>query len=291
MITKLSLLLVLLSSMIHPLWNMLLKKSSDKVVFYLNIHLIFTVLFSFILFIYPVGNITLLGWALVFLSACTHFFYQVYLCRTYELEDMSLTYPIARSAPIFVVVMGILFLRELPSKGALAGICILMLGVYLLNQQRFSLASFFTPLRHIKKRAMVMAGMTAFWSACYSIVDKKGVLLMDPVLFFYLFFAISGAMFLVYVVFLKERRKKYLEVLKADAVKITLAALMEFGSYILILFAFRISNTAYVIALRQISVVFGALYGICFLKERYGTARMFGSLVIFVGVFLITVFG
>jgi drug/metabolite transporter (DMT)-like permease len=291
MITKISFLLVILSGLIHPLWNMLLKKSQDKVIFYLNIHLIYTVLFSFILFLFPVKEIGALGWFFIIISSLAHFFYQLFLCRTYELADMSLTYPIVRSSPLFVLLLAVVFLKEMPSPVAIAGIIIVMVGTYIINQKSLDISKLFKSFSQINKKAMVAAGLTALFSACYSIVDKKGVLEVHPILFFYLFFAISGFMFLIYLLFLKERRKRYFEIIKKDKFKITLAAILEFSSYLLILYAFRISKVAYIVALRQISVVFGVLYGIWFLKEKYGRVRLTGSLVIFGGIFLITAFG
>jgi drug/metabolite transporter (DMT)-like permease len=174
---------------------------------------------------------------------------------------------------------------------AIAGIIIVMVGTYIINQKSLDISKLFKSFSQINKKAMVAAGLTALFSACYSIVDKKGVLEVHPILFFYLFFAISGFMFLIYLLFLKERRKRYFEIIKKDKFKITLAAILEFSSYLLILYAFRISKVAYIVALRQISVVFGVLYGIWFLKEKYGRVRLTGSLVIFGGIFLITAFG
>ncbi len=291
MITKLSFILIIISAIIHPLWNLILKKSDEKVVFYLNMHLVYTVLFGFILLLYPLKEVSLSTWVFVVLSAFMHFLYQIYLCRTYELGDMSLTYPIIRSAPIFVLLGGIMFLKEMPSFGAVAGIVTVILGVNVINQRALSFDAFLAPFRHMNKKAVAAALLTAFFSACYSVVDKKGVLATDPILFFYLFFALSGFFFLMYLMFLKEKRTKYLQVLKKDILKITLAVMLEFLSYILILYAFRISKIAYIVALRQMSVVFGVLYGILFLKERHGNVRFVGSVIIFVGVFLITVFG
>ena len=201
MITKLSFLLVIISSLIHPLWNMLLKKSEDKIIFYLNIHLIYTVLFSFILFIYPLKRISLFGWIFIITSAIVHFFYQLFLCRTYELGDMSLTYPIIRSSPFFVLLMGVFFLKEMPSKTAIAGILIIIVGVHIVNQKSMNVSKMFNSFHHIKKKVVAIACLTAFASACYSVIDKKGVLEVNPILFFYLFFAISGFMFLGYLLF------------------------------------------------------------------------------------------
>lgn len=291
MITKISFILVMLSGILHPLWNMLLKRSDDKVIFYLNIHIVFTVLFSFIFIFFPVNRITFIGWLFVIFSAFAHFFYQLFLCRTYELADMSLTYPIVRSSPIIVLLMGVLFLKEIPSLTAVIGVIIVMLGVLVIHQKRLSFSCFRQLWGNIDGKIMSVAGLTAVASAWYAVVDKKGVMLVEPVLFFYLMFALSGFMFFVYVLFLKERRKRYFELLAREKYWITLASILEFSSYILILYAFRISKVAYIVSLRQISVVFGVLYGIWFLREKYGRVRLAGSLIIFCGIFLITAFG
>jgi drug/metabolite transporter (DMT)-like permease len=187
--------------------------------------------------------------------------------------------------------MGLFFLREIPSKEALIGIIIIILGVQIIKQKSFSFIKIIPNFRGIKSIMLVPAVLTAFFSGCYSIIDKKAVLFMDPILFFYLFFAFSGFLFLVYLLALKKRRKRYFKILNKDKSRIFVAAILEFASYILILYAFRISKAAYVIALRQLSVIFGSLFGIWFLKERYGKIRIIGSLVIFVGIFLIAVFG
>lgn len=291
MITCTSLIFVFASAFIHPLWNMLLKKSEDKVIFYLNIHLVFTVLFSFLLFIYPVKNICLQGWILILLSAFAHFFYQVFLCRTYELGDMSLTYPIARSSPVFVLIMASTFLKEMPSILAIFGIVLIVLGTYLINQENFSFQGIIKPFNKNNAYATLFAVFTAVWSAIYSVIDKKGVLSVPPVLFFYMFFSFSGFLFLGYLLLLRERRKNYWRILKKDKYKITIASILEFSSYILILYAFRMSKVAYVVALRQISIIIGAIYGVVFLKEHYGRVRIIASIIIFFGAFIIIVFG
>jgi drug/metabolite transporter (DMT)-like permease len=291
MITSASLILTFASAIIHPLWNMLLKRSEDKVIFYLNIHLIFTLLFSFLLFIYPVAEIDTSGWVFIILSSVAHFFYQAFLCRTYEVGEMSLTYPIARSSPIFVLVIASFLLQEVPSPTAIVGILLVVFGVHLINLRELSLSELIRPFGMAQKQAVLFALFTALFSAAYSIVDKKGALNMPPILFFYMFFAISGLMFLVYLLSMKERRKNYWRILKRDKFRITLASVLEFSSYVLILYAFRLSNVAYVVALRQISVIFGVLYGVLLLKERHGKARLLASCIIFLGSFLIIAFG
>jgi len=284
------LVLVVISALLHPLWNLMLKRSDDKLIFYTNIHVVFSLFFSFILFLYPLDRVSLSGWGLVILSAFAHFFYQVFLCRAYDEGDLSLTYPIIRSSPVFILVFAFLFLGEVPTFPAIVGVVLILIGTCVIHQNsfRFSRKSFVSLFAN---KAIFFAALTALFSALYSIVDKKAVLAMSPVLFFYLFFALSGALFLGYVLLLREKRKKFWNVVKKDYAVITLASLLEFASYVLILYAFQKSNTAYVTALRQISVVFGVLYGLIFMKEKFGAIRLTVSIMIFVGAFLIVVYG
>lgn len=287
---NIALLLTLLSAFIHPIWNMLLKRSDDKVIFYFNIHLFFTVLFSFVVFIYPLNNISSEGWNLVFLSSLAHFFYQIYLCRSYELADLSLTYPVIRSAPLFVAVLGVVFLGEKLSFIALVGIILTVLGAQMINLSNFSIKGLFDFKTYKHKRAIIAAALTAFFSALYSIVDKRGALSMPPVLFFYLFFAVSGLFFGLYLLLFKDKVKNYWAVTKKNKFNITAASILEFSSYILILYAFRLAHVAPVVAIRQISTVFGAMLGIMVLKEKYAKTRIIGSLIIFAGIYLLVIF-
>lgn len=291
MITYLSLILILVSAIIHPIWNILLKKSEHKVIFYLHIHFVFTLLGCFLLFIYPITKISIAGWIFIILSAIAHFLYQIFLCRAYELGDITLTYPIIRSSPVFVAILAFIFLKEFPSLLALIGIIIIIAGAQILNLDRFSIKGLFKPLKKSNRKPMIAAFFAALFSAVYSAVDKKGVLEVNPIIFFYLFFAISGIFFAVYVFYTGESREKFIRVFMDNKFRIILASVLEFASYVLILFAFRLSKVAYVVALRQVSVVFAALLGTRFLKEKYFALKITGSIVIFAGIFLITVFG
>ena len=282
--------LILVSALIHPFWNILLKASRDKVIFYFNIHLFFTVFFSFILFIYPITSLDGVAWFLVLLSSIAHFFYQLFLCKAYKVGDLSVTYPIVRSAPLFVAAMGFFFLGEKPSLIAVFGIALTVIGAQMINQKELSLRHFINSWRYSEKRIILAAVLTAMFSAMYSVIDKKGVLKVEPVLFFYLFFAFSGAMFGIYLFFSKKRRHIYRDYTNRDKYKITLAAVLEFSSYLLILYAFRVINVAHVVAIRQISVVFGAILGIFILKERYGMIRILASFVVCLGIYFLVAY-
>ncbi len=68
-------------------------------------------------------------------------------------------------------------------------------------------------------------------------------------------------------------------------------SLLDLGSYTLVLVSFTLAPVAYVGAIREISIVFGALAGWLWLKESFGQIRVLGAAVIFMGILIILVGG
>ncbi len=68
----------------------------------------------------------------------------------------------------------------------------------------------------------------------------------------------------------------------------TMFALVPF---VISVFAYSIAPLSYAGAVREVSVVFGALTGWWLLNEKLGGVRVFGAFVIFAGVLMIAVFG
>ncbi|MBE0633950.1 EamA family transporter, partial [Candidatus Bathyarchaeota archaeon] len=75
--------------------------------------------------------------------------------------------------------------------------------------------------------------------------------------------------------------------LSGNLPRITLAGILMKGGYMMVLYAMSLAQVSYILALRQISVVLGALMGVIFLGEKYGRVRIIGSLVIFIGVYIL----
>ena len=134
--TTLALALVLASALIHTGWNLLVKRSEEK--------LLFTWLFlvaSVILFA-PVAIWLVLqgewlnwtGFACVAGTTVAYGGYFTLLARSYRFGDVSLSYPIARSvAPLATVAWGVILLGERPSPAGLAGIGLIVVAAVLLG--------------------------------------------------------------------------------------------------------------------------------------------------------------
>jgi drug/metabolite transporter (DMT)-like permease len=79
--------------------------------------------------------------------------------------------------------------------------------------------------------------------------------------------------------------------LRRHWLRITAVGVLTILSYMLVLQAYSLSRVSYVGAVREISIVFGALAGWLWLAEPFGATRVAGSALIFAGILVIAVAG
>ena len=63
--------------------------------------------------------------------------------------------------------------------------------------------------------------------------------------------------------------------------------LVSMLTYLLVLFALQTSQTSYVVALREISIVMGSILGMWVLKEESNKRKLLGIIVILIGAVII----
>ncbi len=130
-------------------------------------------------------------------------------------------------------------------------------------------------------RGTAWALLTGVTIATYSLVDKAGVGHLDPVPYIALM-GLGISTLLAPAVL--ARRAALAREWKANWPTILLAASMNLTSYLLVLFAFRLSKVAYVVAARELSILFSAFIGTLWLGEGRLGSRLAGALVVLAGV-------
>jgi len=272
--------LVLASAVSHGLWNYLAKEGKDKESFMLLLNLTsLPLLLPVFLLILPETYLLVSG-----LAETVYF---LGLGKAYESGDLSIVYPVARSSPVFVTIAAVVFLGETISMTGLLGILVIFIGVYILHLKGMTREDLVAPVRYLMSGSSRYAVIAALGTTVYSITDKLGVTTVDPLLYsFWLGFSVTGMMTIVTI-----RRKGFKAIRDefSSPLKVSFAGLLMRGGYMLVLYAMSIAPVSYILALRQISVVLGALMGVAFLGESYGRVRIMGSVVIFVGVFILGV--
>ena len=110
---------------------------------------------------------------------------------------------------------------------------------------------------------------------------------MEPPLYIYLMLLIVVVLLSPYVLTRKrEALKKEWSLNRNNILALGIVVLL---TYMMVLFAFRMSKVSYVVAVREFSIVLSALYGLVWLKERYVMQKLTGSCIIALGVILIGV--
>jgi uncharacterized membrane protein len=279
--------LVMASAVSHALWNYVAKEAGDKDSFMLLLNVLSLAIFLPVFYVilpeiyFPVEIIPFLA-----ASGVAETVYFLALGKAYEEGDLSVVYPVARSSPMFVAIAASLLIGERITTWGVLGIALILVGVYVLHLKGWSREELARPLKALGAPASRYAFVAALGTTVYSISDKLGVTAVDPLLYsFWLGFVITGMLSIVIV----SRRGLSIirEELRGSLLRVSVAGVLMKGGYMLVLVAMSLAQVSYILALRQVSVVLGAALGVAFLKERYGGVRIVGSIIIFLGVYLL----
>lgn len=283
----LPLILVLVSAISHGLWNYLAKSGKDKESYMLLLNITSLILFIPVFYLilpeiyFPPSILPYL-----LISGIAETLYFLGLGKAYEKGDLSLVYPVARSSPVFVSLAAFVFLGERITAFGVLGILVIFFGVYILHLKGLTKQDLAGPLMYLKTGSSRYALLAALGTTIYSISDKLGVTTVDPLLYsFWLGFFVTG-MLTIAIVY-RRGIKLIREEVKEGLFSITISGILMKGGYMMVLYAMSLAQVSYILALRQISVVLGALMGVLFLGERYGRVRIIGSVIIFLGVYIL----
>lgn len=272
-------LLVLLAAFAHALWNFLAKRVSG------NFPIVWLGLWAANLALLPVTVSLVLreGFpapALPYIaaSAVTHAFYFFTLMRSYELADISSAYPVARGLGVGgTAAIALLAFGERVTVLGGAGIAAICVGVLVIGSQDLG--------SRAGLRRLLWPVLVGLCIVAYSVVDKQGAALANPVV--YINTMLTTSLILLAPFVLRRHHGTLATVWKANWQSSVLVGCGMLGTYLLILFAFRMERASYVVAVRESSVVIAALLGVLLLRERLSLGKACGILAITLGLVLI----
>ncbi len=279
--TPSALALVAAAALLHACWNALAKGARDQTAFlWLSVSAASLAFLPVGLVRLPPGGVP--GAALPFVAATIliHAVYFFALGRAYRYGDFSRVYPIARGLGVALVpVLALALLDERLSPRGTVGVALVVGGIV-----SVSLVTRETSTAGRPGRGTAWAILTGASIASYSLVDKEGVRHLDPVAYIALLgFGISA---LLAPVVLRQRAAVARD-WRAGWRRILLASSMNLTSYLLVLFAFRLSKVGYVVAARELSILFSAFIGSLWLGEGRLAPRLAGASVVLAGVVLV----
>jgi drug/metabolite transporter (DMT)-like permease len=269
---------VLFAAACHAGWNASIKRTLDP--------LATTVLIAIGAGLVALPGIPFAGWPQLaawpwlIASIVIHLFYFAGLIESYRAGDMGQVYPIARgAAPLMTATMTTIFVGERLGAFGWGGILLLAAGVLLLSLRGGR------DLAKLDRRAVGFALFTAVSICAYSVVDGIGARAAGP--------GLAPAYSLVLFVGIAPVVVAYAIARRGMAVFPAMAPHWKIGlgggalaviSYSIAIWAMTKAPIAIVAALRETSVLFGAIIAVAVLKEPLRPARIVAALMIVFGL-------
>jgi drug/metabolite transporter (DMT)-like permease len=223
-------------------------------------------------------------WMILALSLPAHWLYQKALVRALSRGDLSLVFPVMRgSAPLLTAIAAAVVLGEQLSYLALTGLIIASLAtvIFALPEKGFGGS------RKVRNSALLWALATGACVAIYNVIDAQGVR-SGPSQWSFIVWLFLLDWIGINAIALVTRGPQQFIASARTALKPGIGAgLCSLASFSMALYGFSIAPVAYVSAMRETAVVFGALMGWFFLREGFGARRTFAAVLLAAGLSLL----
>ena len=224
-------------------------------------------------------------WPAIAAAITAHWVYQFFMIRALHRGDLSLVFPVMRGlAPLMTAIIAVFVLDEMPGLLGWAGLGLatLALVIFALPTGR-SLEQ-----KTLDQTALFWAGLTAVGIGLYSVTDAYGVRLAENRFSFIVWLFLLDWLGTTAVA-VWTRRGQLFRRLRPQLTGGIVGGVSSVISYGAALLAFSMTEAATVTALRETSVVFGAILGALFLKEGFGARRVLAAIILAGGLLLLEV--
>ena len=298
-------LVVLAAAVTHATWNAIAHGIKDQLVAFglIGAGGILVAIPLVILSPFPLSAC----WPYLLASIVIHVFYNLLLMRSYRYGEFGQVYPLARgTSPLVVTVLAAVFAAERPSAAQVAGVLVVSCGLALLvlaGRTGRRAAARGGPGGGsdgssgggagrgggLGRAALVAAVGTGLTIAAYTTVDGLGVRLSG-----------SSVAYIGWLMLLESlcvpawalARRRH-ELLSGTSRRVLGSGLLAGGlsvlAYGLVLWAQTRGDLAPIAALRETSVIFGAVIGTVVFREPFGRWRIAATLLVVIGVLLLNV--
>ncbi len=261
---------VMCAAILHASWNAVLRGGSDRLWSMTLMMIAVSLVTAITLVFVPWPNAA--SWPYVVASAIIHVGYNLSLVRTYCSGDLGQTYPVSRgSSPVLVALGAAAFAHETLDAVACIGIALVSGGILSLAFQG----------RRVRADFLPAAFTTGLLIGAYTVVDGIGVRRSGHSMSY------AASMFLLWSItmpaiygVMRGRPPAYTG---AQTVMALTGGIVSVLAYGIVIWAMQYGAMGVVSALRETSVVFAAIIGRVFLKERLTARRITSCLAIAMG--------
>ncbi len=284
--------LVLVSALLHAVWSVAIKGARSPLAFGTAQQLAEVPLALVALAFFDLTDLAPAIWVLVAATGLAHGLYGYWMSLAYTRAELTRVYPIIRSTPALLPLIAIPLGEIVTPLGAL-GIAIVVAGVWLVYGEELSLRKLFAP-------ELVYAWLTLATTVAYSLFDKFAMAelhagawhgALPRPLAWYALLTLASVAVRTPLALRTVGASALVEAARSDLARVGLSVIAGLVGYGLILHVLQTAPASYVVAVRQLSVLFAALFAMRFLGERPSARRLAGAALTVAGVATIAVAG
>ena len=268
-------LIILLATVMHAVWNGMVKKHPDKVVAVSGIvfgHVPASIIAIILL---PAPSVDCIPYIIA--SALIHQGYNWYLLSSYKIGDLTQVYPIARGfGPLVTTIISILILGLVLDNLIILSICLICLGIMILG--------IFNQPSKKNSKIIQYSLFTGFFIGLYSLVDGYGARVSLSAITYMSWSFILIAFLFPIVLKIKKQENIFKNVMSRGKQIFWVGGTLSYIIYIIVVWGFTKAPIPMVGALRETSIFFSIFIGYFFLKEKITLKKIFTIILILVGV-------
>ena len=267
-------LIVLLATIMHAVWNGMVKNHPDKAVAVAAIVFGHIPLALVAIIFLPAPKIDCIPYIVA--SAIVHQGYQWYLLSAYQIGDFTKVYPIARGfGPLVATLISILVLGLILKNLIILSILLICFGIMILGLLDKEKKNF---------KVLQFSLLTGFFIGIYSLVDGYGARVsLSPIVYISWSFILSATLFPI-VLKIKNHKNIFQNVFNSGKQVFWIGGTLSYIIYTIVVWAFTKAPIPMVSALRESSIFFSIFIGYFFLKEKITPTKIFSIVLILVGV-------
>ena len=272
--------LVLFATVMHAVWNGMVKNHPDKVVAVSSIVFGHFPLSIIAIILLPVPSLDCIPYIIA--SAIIHQGYQWYLLSAYQIGDLTKVYPIARGfGPLVATIISILILGLFLDSLIIFSILLICAGIMILGLFDKENKNF---------KVLQLSLFTGFFIGLYSLIDGYGARVsLSAIVYMSWSFILSSLLFPV-VLRIKKQKNIIQNVVKKGKKIFWIGGSLSYIIYVIVVWAFTKAPIPMVAALRETSIFFSILIGYFFLQEKITTTKVISIILIVIGVIGIKLF-
>ena len=273
--------IILLATVMHAIWNAMVKHHPDKVIAVLAIVLGHIPLALLCIIYFPLPGKEALPYIIA--SVIAHQGYQWYMINSYKVGDYTNVYPIFRGfGPLLATLISLIFLGVVFKIATIISILFICVGIMVLGLFGSKDKNQFEIIKY--------ALLTGSFISLYSLIDGYGARVSASSISYISFSFLFSALLFPIILKLNKHENIISKVFKDAKMIFWVGGSLSFIIYVIVVWGFTKAPIPLVAALRETSIFFSLFIGYFFLKETINLKKIISIMLIVIGVVGIKLF-